>query len=116
MAIRVEAQTGNQGTGSPAGPGEQPLALSLVIPTRNEVDNIDELVARIERVIPEAAMEIIFVDDSTDGTPRAIERVAATSSREIRLVHRPPRAREGGLGGAVVAGMRIARAPWVCVM
>src|SRR3954471_7567244 len=116
MAIRVEAQTGDRGAHAPAPAGSSPLALSLVIPTRNEVDNIDALVEHIEQVMPEVAMEIIFVDDSDDGTPDAVERVARTSSRAIELVHRRPGEREGGLGGAVVEGMRIARAPWVCVM
>jgi putative flippase GtrA len=116
MAIRVEAQTGDQDTGSPARAGEQPLALSLVVPTRDEVGNIDALVEHIERVMPDVAIEVIFVDDSDDGTPAAIERVARTSSREIRLLHRSGEARVGGLGGAVVAGMGMARAPWVCVM
>src|SRR4051812_47389335 len=112
MAIRVEAQA----RGGAPRHGEAPLALSLVIPTRNEVDNIEALVELIEQVMPETAMEIIFVDDSTDGTPREIERVSASSEREIRLVHRAPRERVGGLGGAVVEGLRVARAPWVCVM
>jgi dolichol-phosphate mannosyltransferase len=116
MAIRVEAQTGDRGSSSPAQAGEEPLVLSLVIPTRNEVDNIDPLVERIEQVMPETAMEIIFVDDSDDGTPDAVRRVSASSSRPITLLHRRAGERDGGLGGAVVAGMRLARAPWVCVM
>src|SRR4051812_50141458 len=107
MAIRVEAQT----RGGAPPDGEAPLALSLVIPTRNEVDNIETLVERIEQVMPEIAMEIIFVDDSNDGTPREIERVAASSEREIHLVHRASRDRVGGLGGAVGWGMGQARAP-----
>src|SRR3954471_8503602 len=107
MAIRVEAQTGDRGAHAPAPAGNAPLALSLVIPTRNEVDNIDALVDHIERVMPEVAMEVIFVDDSDDGTPAAVARVARTSSRQIELIHRPAGERHGGLGGAVVEGMRI---------
>jgi dolichol-phosphate mannosyltransferase len=34
----------------------------------------------------------------------------------VYLIHRHPGERQGGLGGAVVAGMRYARAPFVCVM
>jgi dolichol-phosphate mannosyltransferase len=91
-------------------------AISLVIPTRNEAANISELVRRIDAVAPDLPMEIIFADDSTDDTPAVIEAVSGVASREIRLLHRSPETRIGGLGGAVIAGMRIARAPWVCVM
>ncbi|MEA2449204.1 MAG: hypothetical protein QOG63_1136 [Thermoleophilaceae bacterium] len=116
MAIRVEAQTGERGAHAPPAAGDGPLALSLVIPTRNEVENIDALVEHIEQVMPEVSMEVIFVDDSDDGTPGAVERVARTSSRTVKLIHRREGERHGGLGGAVVEGMRVARAPWVCVM
>ena len=72
------------------------------------------LVARLERVLPDLPVEIIFVDDSDDDTPDAIR--AIDSSRAVYLIHRRPEERGGGLGGAVVAGMRAARAPFVCVM
>ncbi|MEA2426884.1 MAG: hypothetical protein QOF37_512, partial [Thermoleophilaceae bacterium] len=64
MATRVEAEAGQSTGRAPANAGAPQPALSLVVPTRNEVDNIDELVARIESVMPETAMEIVFVDDS----------------------------------------------------
>src|SRR5260370_19277231 len=34
----------------------------------------------------------------------------------VRMLHGTAGARHGGLGGAVVEGLRVARAPWVCVM
>src|SRR4051794_14508947 len=114
MATQVDGQDRNR-TRSATGSKEQPV-VSIVVPTRNEEGNIDELVARVEQVMPDIAMEIIFVDDSDDGTPEAIARVARTSSRAIRLVHRTGDQRTGGLGGAVVDGMHVASAPWVCVM
>jgi len=90
--------------------------ISLVIPTRNEADCIDPLLSRLARALQPYCAEIIFVDDSSDGTASLIERAAPSFGFEIRTIHRPPEAREGGLGGAVVAGIRAARAPWVCVM
>jgi dolichol-phosphate mannosyltransferase len=98
-----------------AGHGPAPL-LSIVVPTRNEEGNVVPLVAALERVMPTVGVEIIFVDDSDDGTPEAVLAVARTSSREVRLVHRVDKARTGGLGGAVVDGIRRARGTWVCVM
>jgi dolichol-phosphate mannosyltransferase len=90
--------------------------LSIVVPTKNEARNIEELINRLEQAVTNVSLEIIFVDDSDDDTGVAIEAVKARSRCDIRLVHRPPGQRSGGLGRAVVAGLCVARAPWVCVM
>jgi len=91
--------------------------VSVVVPTRNETGNIDALVAALEQVEPDTPMEILFVDDSTDETPRTIAAVRRRRRlRRITLIHRSPDDRGDGLGGAVVRGIRAARAPWVCVM
>jgi dolichol-phosphate mannosyltransferase len=100
-----------RGTRETAGPD-----ITIVIPTRNEADNVAPLVGALELVRPDLAMEVIFVDDSSDDTPEAVETAAARSSRDIRLIHREPGSRAGGLGTAVIAGIAAARAPWVCVM
>jgi dolichol-phosphate mannosyltransferase len=91
-------------------------ALTVIVPTRNEAGNIEALVARLDEALGSTETEILFVDDSDDDTPEVVERVAGESSRVIRLIHRGCGARRGGLGGAVVAGLRAARAEWVCVM
>jgi dolichol-phosphate mannosyltransferase len=90
-------------------------AVSVIIPTRNEEHNVDELVRRLGRALG-AAAEILFVDDSADGTPDRVRAAAAWSLTPIRLICRPPGERTGGLGGAVVAGLRAATAPWAVVM
>jgi dolichol-phosphate mannosyltransferase len=84
--------------------------VTVVVPTRNEVDSIDELVERIRRamVVTGAPYEILFVDDSDDGTPRAIA-VHERAGAPVRLLHRCPGARPGGLGGALDAGFTAAR-------
>lgn len=109
--------------GSEAGvarPGEargyaQP-ELSIVIPTRNEAGNILPLVQRLEAAVTDRPMEIIFVDDSDDDTVAAIEAAGDEARSTIVLAHRAGGERAGGLGTAVVTGLRLARAPWVCVM
>jgi glycosyltransferase involved in cell wall biosynthesis len=90
--------------------------ISVIVPTRDEAGNVEELVARLEQVLPRERLEIIFVDDSSDDTPDVIAAVAKSAKRSVRLIHRPVGGRAGGLGGAVVEGIREARAPWVCVM
>ncbi|HZO60197.1 MAG TPA: glycosyltransferase [Solirubrobacterales bacterium] len=89
-------------------------AVSVIVPTRAEAGNVGPLVARLDRVLSDLPLEVIFVDDSDDDTPDAIRAIEST--RAVYLIHRPPGERQGGLGGAVVAGMRHARAPFVCVM
>jgi dolichol-phosphate mannosyltransferase len=103
---------------SPARTAPAPVRplLSIVVPTKNEVGNVADLVARLEAVVPTVAMEIIFVDASTDGTPRFIERIARHSTRKIVLLRQTHEHGRSGLGAAVVQGLRAARAPWVCVM
>jgi putative flippase GtrA len=92
----------------------QPI-LSVIVPTRNERENVQLLVKRLERVLPEAA-EIIFVDDSMDGTPDAVRRSAESARRTVALVHRGAQDRGDGLAGAVMCGLAVARGHWACVM
>jgi dolichol-phosphate mannosyltransferase len=101
---------------SPAARPAAGPALSIVIPTRNEEGNIERLVERLDDVLASTTAEILFVDDSDDGTLAAIDRARGLCRHDVREIHRPPGARRGGLGGAVVEGLRNARAPWICVM
>lgn len=89
--------------------------VSLVIPTRNESGNVRALLERVRSALAGRSVEVLFVDDSDDDTPAAIERATRPGERVV-LLHRLPADRTGGLGGAVVEGIRNATAPWVCVM
>jgi glycosyltransferase involved in cell wall biosynthesis len=96
------------------------FALSVIVPTRNEAENIEALLERVADALRGIPAEVIFVDDSDDATPEVIDAVVRSRAhaRElvVSLLHRPIGTRDGGLGGAVVAGLRLARSPWVCVM
>jgi dolichol-phosphate mannosyltransferase len=92
-------------------------SVTIVVPTFNESGNVAELVRRLENVRETAGIdEVIFVDDSTDETPRVIREVSADAALPVRLVHRPEQERVGGLSGAVVTGIAQANSPWVLVM
>jgi dolichol-phosphate mannosyltransferase len=97
------------GRGSPRAPRQ-----TLVIPTFNERENIAVLLARLAAVLPADDTQIVFVDDSTDDTPQVIEAAAATCPIPVTVCHRVNGT--GGLGGAVVEGMRLARGEWIVVM
>jgi dolichol-phosphate mannosyltransferase len=90
--------------------------LSVVIPTRNEERNVEPLLDQLGEVFDPARTEIIFMDDSDDRTPELIAVFARACPVHVRLVQRPPTARNGGLSGAVVIGARHARGDWVLVM
>ena len=90
--------------------------LSIIVPTRNEAGNIAPLVAQLSAATAAIPTELVFVDDSDDETEAAIEAARATTPLDIVLLHRPQGQRDGGLGGAVLAGLRSARGTHVCVM
>ena len=91
-------------------------AISVLVPTRNERDNIAPLIARLEAVLPLDSAQVIFVDDSSDDTPDVIRCVASASRLPVEVIHRTAGERTGGLGGAVVTGMRAADGAVVVVM
>jgi len=114
VAVRPDANGSAPPTAPPPG-----LALSVIIPTRNEESSVGPLVERLERALEDVPHEVIFVDDSDDSTPRVITDLVAagrTTEHPLVLLHRPPADRAGGLSGAVVRGLEIARGEWVCVM
>ncbi len=87
--------------------------VTVIVPTYNERDSVSELVARVAQALDGREAEILFVDDSTDDTPQEVERVAADAPLPVRVHHRDRGA--GGLGGAVVEGLRLA-AGEVCIV
>jgi dolichol-phosphate mannosyltransferase len=103
--------------------GPAPL-VSVVIPTRNEASNLQPLVDRISAALAGTRYEICFVDDSDDGTADLLRALAkeqpvvqlARPEPTIRCLLRHGADREGGLSTAVVAGLRMARGRYVCVM
>ena len=88
----------------------------MIVPTRNEKDTIELLLARLGPAVAPLNAELVIVDDSDDGTPDLLAEAAGTCPVPVRLLHRPPGSRKGGLGGAVIAGARHARGEWVLVM
>ena len=93
------------------------LAISIIVPTRNEARNIDLLLTSIKHAFKDTFLEVIFVDDSTDETPQIIEAAAIEFPElNVRLIHRLPEQRTGGLGGAVVMGLKAAQSEYACVM
>ncbi|TYC24557.1 glycosyltransferase [Micromonospora sp. MP36] len=95
---------------------DQQVRLSVVVPTRNEAENIPALLSRLGPALAALRAEIIVVDDSDDDTMDVLTRHSVDAPVAVRLWHRPPNARAGGLSGAVTLGARHARGEWVLVM
>jgi dolichol-phosphate mannosyltransferase len=90
--------------------------LTVIIPTRNEAANVAILLGQLQSVLGETEAEVLFVDDSDDGTPQAITDAALGMALPVRLLHREAGQRSGGLSTAVIAGMHAADGAWAVVM
>src|SRR6476646_2238295 len=95
------------------GPGRQPsrrrrreegrsgqlVKVLVIIPTYNESENIERIVARVVESVPDA--HVLVADDSSpDGTGKLADALAETDER-VHVLHRAAKA---GLGAAYVAG------------
>jgi len=88
-------------------------AVSVVVPVRNEADNIAPLVAEIAAALAGRRFEVIFVNDgSTDGTEAVIKRLQATHPWLRQLRH----ARSCGQSAALRTGIAAARAPIIVTL
>ena len=90
--------------------------LTVIVPTRNEAENVPLLLERLGPAIAPLSAEILIVDDSDDDTPAVVLECARACPVPVGLLHRPAGSRKGGLGGAVVAGAREAVGDWILVM
>lgn len=75
----------------------------IIIPTYNEIDNLEKLTQSITSILPQT--DILFIDDSSpDGTGKLAEGLAQ-KDRRIKVIHR---ARKLGLGSAYIRGFKYA--------
>lgn len=88
------------------------IAVSVVVPTYNERDNVEPLARRIAAALAGRSFEILVVDDaSPDGTE--VRCVDLARELPIRCIVRRG---ERGLATAVIRGLRNAGAPLAVVM
>ncbi len=91
----------------------QGVQLSVIVPTFNEVDNVEEIIGRVRGIMKEVRWEIIFVDDdSPDGTAQKVKAIAQMDP-QIRCIQRIGRR---GLSSACVEGMMSSSANYLAVM
>src|ERR671932_145849 len=90
--------------------------LTLIIPTRNEARNIPTL-GELKEVLSGVDYRVVFVDDSTDETPKVVRTLSEEDGR-IVLIHRKEAEQSGGLSTAVTTGMDATTngSEYTCVM
>ncbi|MEG3088799.1 glycosyltransferase [Sphingomonas sp. PB4P5] len=94
-------------------PALGPIELSVIVPTYNERNNLDELVAQLDQALPGIRWEVIVVDDnSPDGTADHARRLHGRNAR-VRVIQRIGRR---GLASACIEGMLASSAPYLAVM
>ncbi len=89
------------------------VELAVVIPTFNEIGNVEELIHRLDRVLAGVSWEAVFVDDdSADGTAARLHAMSTADPR-VRCLRRVGRR---GLSSACVEGMLATGAAYIAVM
>ena len=73
----------------------------VIIPTYNEAENIEPIVARVRDAVPEAHV-LVADDNSPDGTGDLADKLAANDDH-VHVLHRTGKE---GLGAAYIAGFR----------
>jgi dolichol-phosphate mannosyltransferase len=87
--------------------------VAVVVPARNEADNLAELLPEIKAALGATPHEIVVVDDgSTDGTAGVVAQLAGGGMAVARIAH----ARSLGKSAAVMTGVMAARAPLVVTL
>ena len=78
----------------------------VVLPTYNEAENLEPLVAAVRERLPESGRVLVVDDSSPDGTGEIADRLAAEHD-DVEVLHRETKE---GLGPAYLAGFRQALA------
>ncbi len=88
--------------------------LSVVVPVKNEEDNIAPLIAEIQAALVGVVdYEILYVNDgSTDSSPQKLAEIKQTCP-QLRVIHH---AKSCGQSTAVRTGVKMARGDWVATL
>lgn len=92
----------------------QPQQLSVVVPVRNEQDNVESLISEINAALQSVIQhEILYVDDgSTDATYAKLRSLQSQYS-QLRIVRH---AKSCGQSTAVRTGVKFARYDWIATL
>jgi len=86
--------------------------ISVVVPVRNEAQNIAPLIAEIRVALAGLPHEIVCVDDGSSDDTLAVLREAARGGDVIVMRHRVG----CGQSAAIITGVRAARGDWIATL
>ena len=86
--------------------------LSIIIPLRNEIDNLENIKENFNKNLINIKFEVIFVNDfSTDGTFQKISEIAI-ENKNFKVFDN----KKKGLGGAINLGVEKSNGEYICIM
>jgi dolichol-phosphate mannosyltransferase len=90
------------------------VQLSIVVPVKNEQDNVLPLLAEIDAALQgKGDFEVVYIDDgSTDETPKRLKTALAQYPRLRVLAH----SKSCGQSAALMSGVRAARGEWIATL
>jgi len=94
---------------------QQAPAVSIVIPAKNEADNIRPLIAEIQAAMADRfSYELIYIDDgSTDTTWDELQALRAAGFDRLKLIRHQ---QSVGQSLAIISGAWVARGEWLVVL
>jgi dolichol-phosphate mannosyltransferase len=101
----------------PVTPATTAPDLAVVVPVKNESENIlpliGEIVAALGSRTPAIAHEIIYVDDGSDDDTSARLAAARAQCTSLRVLRH---SESCGQSAAIATGVRAARSPWIATL
>ena len=86
--------------------------LSIIIPLRNEIDNLENIKENFKKNLIDIKFEVIFVNDfSTDGTFQKISEIAKENIN-FKVFDNEKK----GLGGVINLGVEKSNGEYICIM
>lgn len=77
------------------------MKLLVIIPTYNEIDNIENFIKTVFNNIPQDGAILVVDDNSPDGTAKSVEKLIAEYPGRLHILNRPEKQ---GLAKAYLAG------------
>ena len=86
--------------------------LSIIIPLRNEIDNLENIKENFNKNLENFKFEVIFVNDfSSDGTFEKASLIAQ-GNKNFKIFNNKIK----GLGGAINLGIKNSNGEYICIM
>ncbi len=87
--------------------------LTIIVPTLNEVDNVQPLVDALDAVLRDVDWSVIFVDDDSEDGTYDLVRTIGSDRRHVHAIRRVGRR---GLSSACIEGMTSVTSKYVAVL